>query len=423
MMPSDKRLPEVNEAQALSSHDADQEKSEEMVNLQNLAPGSETDRTDKDEASHPDGQNADQAPTDWRSSTSASVSSLGQPEMAQRENAQQHSCDQDTTASASGSSESVLRHHSGDCTSQSTAHGPPFQAAEALQSQHAVVNHANHAVSHVQDSQQFQGPAGPEPGLEDALGHIHLLFEREKNRGDVYNEKEHEWQSKLDHETTVQQELKAQVDTLLKEKEECNASIEKQRGIISKFESKARTLSTFMNGLGNDIDALRKKGNSSAQQLQNQRDRQKELEGHLAKVASHAEQAIQSQNEAVKVCREAKAELEAAKLRTTHLEEQLETKCRQLADEKNLREQIRGQLSSAADSHKATKEELISSKEAVLGKLGEMKTALDKSENIEAITEMLDKTFQAVQGVSSQQSTALNDVLSLRSMVEDISKT
>ncbi|KJX95649.1 hypothetical protein TI39_contig4099g00030 [Zymoseptoria brevis] len=263
----------------------------------------------------------------------------------------------------------------------------------------------------------------PNPEFDGFLSYAYGLLDRVRELEAELNEQELKWQFQAEQEKSVQESLRAQVNTFQKENDRLNTGFEQNKAKITNCESKAQKMKSFVTGLGTDIDSLKKRFNLNRLESANDaRERIMKLEGLLNETSSRAQQASQTQNDAMKLCRETAAELTAANLRCRHLEEQLEAKSRLIIEEKNLREQVQSQLTSAIASHEATGRELTSSKDAVLGKLGELKIELGESTKTDEMIEMINKTFQAVQDVKSQQTPTHNDVVSSKGMLEKLAE-
>jgi DNA repair exonuclease SbcCD ATPase subunit len=342
-----------------------------------------------------------------------------------RESAEQ-TLDQQTAVESISDTRSV--HHAGPANimHQTTSHtvhpnGAVNQLQQTLQEHDSTITADN------QDDLYSAEPGIAQPGINDIMDALLSRFQQEELLRSQEEDKKLKWQEQAMREQAKQEDLRTQLSTLQQETEEAKAAVQQQKTKIAKSETKVTKLRSFITGLGNDMESLKKKANADRQDSEQvfnaQGERQAELEGLLTEMSSRVGKSTQLQNEAMKLCRESKAELTAAILRSTHLEKQLEAKSRQLVEEKEHREQIQSQLASVTTSHEAMNRELVSSRDTVLDKLGEIEIILDESDNREKVADMIDKTFQAVKGGNAQQASALDDILSLKGMVENLSES
>ncbi|SMY23867.1 unnamed protein product [Zymoseptoria tritici ST99CH_1A5] len=317
---------------------------------------------------------------------------------------------------------------------QPVPRAPPAQSETQEHSVDTTELHSQQMVHHRGGAETVQNQAAtrlpqldqPNPEFDGFLSYAYGLLDRVRELEAELNEQELKWQFQAEQEKSVQESLRAQVDTKQKENDSLNTGFEQNKAKITNCVTKGQKMKSFVTGLGTDIDSLKKRFNlnrlESEQAAKDGREHVMKLEGLLNEMSSRAQQASQTQHDAMKLCRETAAELTAANLRCRHLEEQLEAKSRLIVEEKNLREQVQSQLTSVIASHEATGRELTSTKDAVLGKLGELKIGLGESTITDEMIEMINKTFQAVQDVKSQQTPMHNDVVSSKGMLEKLAE-
>ena len=231
-----------------------------------------------------------------------------------------------------------------------------------------------------------------------------------------------ELQQILDAKQALQDEL----DAMQQQKSNLTTTLEKQKMKTTAYESKISKFKTFVDGLGNDIDALKKEASIThrkGEQLEQEgKDRKAEQNALFEQLSACAEKSAQLEDEALKACQDAQLELQAAHLRNNYLEQQLSERVGLLAEERDRRSQLEKQLATAASSDEAVVRALKSNNNAVLDKLFEIHAVIEGAESDKKTSEMVKKALAAVQALTSQHSTNADNIISVKDMIDSLSE-
>lgn len=133
------------------------------------------------------------------------------------------------------------------------------------------------------------------------------------------------------------------------------------------------------------------------------------------------EQSIKLKSHVLSVARETNHALQSATLRVTQLETQIGEQSHLLAEEKSARLLLQSQLLNQTSSD-AMSRELKSHADTILDKLYELHADVDEQGGTSDLTEMLEKIVAATQGLNSQQAATVDDVASVKEIVESFSQ-
>ena len=252
------------------------------------------------------------------------------------------------------------------------------------------------------------------------------LYEREESVSGKFGAKlkslQVELQGALDRNRILQEEL----NHVLQQKDALAITADKQRARVDLCESTVKKFKTFVDGLGNDFDTLKREAKAARQmseQFIKEGDCKTEREALFNQLQACAEKSAQLKDQALKAYQEAQLDVQAAVLRANYLDQQLSEKVGLLAEERDRRSQLERQLAAVPvpQSDDATMHTLRDNSDAILDKLYEIHSAVEDQSSKE-VSDMLEKTFAGVQALNSQAAATVDDVASVRSLIETLSE-
>lgn len=222
--------------------------------------------------------------------------------------------------------------------------------------------------------------------------------------------------SQLQHTAYINQELQTQGERLQHENQGLCASLQQQQARLASLGAKANSFKTFLHGLGADIATLKQ---DSGTRQQKSEELIRELDATKTMQTALLEKSAELRDEALKLAREARQELTEMTRHATQLKEQLDEKCGMLAEEKNARLQLQSQPrpSSSEDISRLLK----SQTDAVFDKLFEIHAEIEDN-GADEMTQMLEKLLAATQGLNSQQVATIEDIASIKEIVDSMSE-
>lgn len=226
-------------------------------------------------------------------------------------------------------------------------------------------------------------------------------------------------QNELQQAIGTKRALEDQVSTLQQDKESLMASVEEEKAKSTNLTIKIAKFKTFVGGIGNDMEHLKKEAESYHNQS---KQLVTEAGEHLQQMANRAEESKRLNEEVVKQCQANKLELSTAATRAVHLEERLKERSDALAEEKELRLEFQSQLVSVEHANNAVLRQQKADNDAVLDKLYEIHAMLEESDNRGELTKMLEKTAATIQGLNSQQGATVDDIVLVKGMVESLTE-
>lgn len=270
--------------------------------------------------------------------------------------------------------------------------------------------------------------AGSVPTKVNDLIHILAYEARKVEEANAANLQaiQHEKEEQLQAAHQARQQLQEELDAVLEEKEHLAATLDKHTAKLKKYDSQFPRLKKFVDGLGTDLDKLRHDSNAvrrrSEELLDGHNDSRQEHSALIEDVRQASEHALQVRNKALENCRELQSDLDAATLRTDYLSQQLSEKAGMLVEERDSRARLERLLSSATQSDEAIMKSLKSNADAILDKLYEVHATLEKGQADDTVTELLQQTFAVVQGATSDTTEAVDQIASVKGLVETISE-
>jgi chromosome segregation ATPase len=194
---------------------------------------------------------------------------------------------------------------------------------------------------------------------------------------------------------------------------------EKQRTEFAEFKSKATRLKTFVDGLGKDIDVLRR-DRVTLQQKVVQLSAQAE-EQHAKRDALLID--VSNMNsELVKVDRATRCKLVESTTLAIRLQHEVHEKTQLLTQERSLREGILGRLESLHEAAAVATDEIKSSNIGIRDKLCEIHAAVEARENEPGTSAVLESIATGVRGLDLKHVTAVQDVNTIKTMLETLSQ-
>lgn len=230
-------------------------------------------------------------------------------------------------------------------------------------------------------------------------------------------------QRELQHMTATKDAMQQEFDAVQQQNNSLCVEVEQQKNKICAYESKISRFKTFVDGLGNDVDALkrdatanRRKHDRVFQQSKDQMDEQTALFGQLS---ACAEKAYELKTEAMKICQESQTELQIASLRIETLESQLSERLGLLAEERDRRAQLERQLTSTGSDEKIL-HAIKRHNDVVIDKLFEIHATVEQAGNADTVSEKICEAMTAIQALKSASA---DEIVSIKATVEDLSNS
>lgn len=237
-------------------------------------------------------------------------------------------------------------------------------------------------------------------------------------------EREH-LHAELQQVVDAKQMLQNELEQVFQHRDSLTAILDKQKGKVAAYESKINRFKTFVDGLGNDVDSLKKDANATRRKsellTQEKDDRKAERDALFDELNICAERSAQLKTQALKACQETHAELQLATLRADYLDQQLGEKVGLLAEERDRRSQLERQLASVSSSDETVFRALQSNTNDILDKLYEIRGDIEEAKTNDEISDMLKSTLAAVQGLNSQV-TGTADIADVKGLIEALSE-
>lgn len=231
-----------------------------------------------------------------------------------------------------------------------------------------------------------------------------------------------ELQQAIDTKRMLQEEL----DNALQQKDSLATTVDEHHAKITAYELKVNRFKTFVDGLGKDVDSLKKDANNARRQgeqlAQENVTRRAERDALQYQVTIWAERSAQLNNQTLKACHETQSELEKVVMHNNYLDQQLSEKAGLLGEERDRRSQLEKQLTSTASSDKDLLQALKSNHDAILEQLSEVHETVKESQDHQKLSDMLQTTFNAVDGLSSDANATKESIASVKELVESMSQ-
>ncbi|KAK3705738.1 hypothetical protein LTR37_013181 [Vermiconidia calcicola] len=234
-------------------------------------------------------------------------------------------------------------------------------------------------------------------------------------------------QAELQSTLETKHMLEEQLDNVLQQKETLAAEVEKRQTKVASYESKINRFKTFVDGLGKDVDYLKREATASrrkAEQLAlDDENRKAEHNALLEQLRTGSEQSTQLRDRALRACNDAQKELQPAIQRGDYLEQQLSEKVGLLSAERDRCSKLERQITSAAESEKNLLKMLTANHETILEKLFEIQTvSREAREDDLAAADKLEALSANVQSLNSNATATVEGILSIRELVDSMSE-
>ncbi|KAI6818917.1 hypothetical protein KC352_g9457 [Hortaea werneckii] len=231
--------------------------------------------------------------------------------------------------------------------------------------------------------------------------------------------------AKLQHEIEAKSALQEELRSARADRASLITNVEQQKMRVQTLEHKVSRFRTFVDGLGNDMDALKKESGASRRRserlIQEGEERKAEQHDLLEQLSDCAEKSAQLQSSALKACQETQSELKIAQQQNNYFDQQLNEKVGLLAEERDRRVQQEARAVSDAGSNQAVLSALKANHDALLDQLYLIRTLIEDAENDKKTTDLVEKVLAAVQALTSQQSANVDDLLSMTGDMQSLS--
>ncbi|KAK4896932.1 hypothetical protein LTR27_005179 [Elasticomyces elasticus] len=286
---------------------------------------------------------------------------------------------------------------------------------------------ARRSVAPTPDQPDQQQPA--EHFSSDGIGEVQDVLMKLQRKKEILKSKFDADRATLSAElqqiNEAKQRLQADLDAVQQQKGDLSTLLDQQRSKVAAYDGKLNKFKVFVQGLGNDVDALRKEASTTRRNgeklTQEGEQRKAEQAALFEQLSSCAEKSAQLKDQALKACQEAHSELQAAHLRNEYHEKQLGERIGLLAEERDRCAQLQRQLTTIVQpDNTALVAQLKRNNDTVLDKLFEIHATLEESASNTKPVEMVEKTLAAIQALTTQHSSNADDILSVRTIVESM---
>lgn len=220
--------------------------------------------------------------------------------------------------------------------------------------------------------------------------------------------------------------LQEQLNIALEQKSSLNAVIRQQQQKMRTYESRVGKFKTFVDGLGNDVSALRQESSVARHNTDDlakeAQDRKAEQADICRRISDCVERSTKLRDQAFKALQDVQPEMQGYRLKINYLEQQLSERVGLLAEERDRRSQLEKQMASAVSSDETLQRTLKENHGAALNKLSEIHASLDESNDMRVLIERVEQALVALQGLNSQQIANSDVILSIKTLVESLSK-
>lgn len=197
------------------------------------------------------------------------------------------------------------------------------------------------------------------------------------------------------------------------------AIIDTQNSRFSDYATRTKRLKKFVDGLGNDITALKK----DADVFHGQSEELKRLRSLASALQGHSEKSTQLRNEVVGPYKEALSQLELVTAEKRYLGEQLSEKAGLLAEERDRRAQLEQQLAVSTNTHAEEQASLLALKNTsreLLKRMTHVQSKLDQGPGGTADTETLSAVVKIVRQLRKNSLDAVVDVAMIKESLKTL---
>ena len=252
------------------------------------------------------------------------------------------------------------------------------------------------------------------------------IQEDEQARMAVFNAELETLQAQIRSATEAKTAIQSELDSVLEQKQQLTGTIEEQIAKIAKYETRFKGFKTFVDGLGKDLDVLRKDANSQrrrmddiAQEVESSNNRK--LAAYL-ELDERAKDCSNFKDKALKLASDKDEELQKVLGRQAELERDRDNA---IQDFDNLRARcadLERQLNTITNPSDKLVRVLKSNHDALLDKLHFIHLSVEEGQKISCITELIERLESASKTMSSSISSGNEDVSSIKTLVEALDR-
>jgi chromosome segregation ATPase len=222
--------------------------------------------------------------------------------------------------------------------------------------------------------------------------------------------------------TEARTAIQSELDSVLEQKQQLTGTIQEQKAKIVNYECKFKRFKTFVDGLGKDLDSLKKDANSQrrrsddiAQEVESQSNRN--LAAYL-ELDERAKDCRKFKDKALKLAQDKDAELQQVLKRQDQLERDSNNAIQDFDKLRARCSDLEQQLKAARDPNDGLMRMLKSNHDALLDKLHLIHASTEDEQMISGIAEWIEKLDLASNTISSSTSSANEDISNIKTLVE-----
>ena len=222
--------------------------------------------------------------------------------------------------------------------------------------------------------------------------------------------------------TEARTAIQSELDSVLEQEQRLTGTIELQQTKIVNYERKFRQFKTFVDGLGKDLDSLKKDANSQrrrnddiAQEVESQSNRN--LAAYL-ELDERAKDCRKFKDKALKLAQDKDAELQQVLNRQDQLERDRNNAIQDFDKLRARCSDLEQQLKAARDPSDGLVRSLKSNHDALMDKLHLVHASTEEQKKMNGITELIERLDSASNTISSSTSSANEDIAHIKTLVE-----
>lgn len=232
--------------------------------------------------------------------------------------------------------------------------------------------------------------------------------------------------SQLHQVCEVRDTLQDQLDVTLRVKESQAITINEQAKKIADYGLNVKRFKVFIDGLGNDINSLKKDAAIHSRKREELRqqitDLEEQRESLRDQLSTWETRTADLKTEMAEARSKAQTESQNAGALGKYLEQQLSEKVGMLAEERDRRSQLEKQLALRLSSEGEVTELLASSRDAILDKLTELCTHVRETGGT-GISGALKEILEGMQALDSRAGCTVEEMATTKDMVEQLKQT
>nr|POF20123.1 hypothetical protein CFP56_71745 [Quercus suber] len=207
-----------------------------------------------------------------------------------------------------------------------------------------------------------------------------------------------------------------------------NVTIKENARKQEEREVKVVRLKKFIDGLSNDFNSMRKGAtaiNDRIEEVAKECSNREQVQVDLSRIVSNcAEQTTKVKNRTLQTLQEARIEIDEYRVKNRYLEQQLSERVGLLAEERDRRSQLERQLVSASSAANEVHRSIALHHEKELDELVLVQARIEQHQDSSAkLAEKIQDTMALIQGLNTQESSNLHDLISIRSNIECLSQS